>query len=265
VDADRRTTTNRCIQVLAADGSVDAEAIFLSFGANSATVNWSNAPASAYLVTAIIFGGTDMVADVGVFDVNGTDGGSTSVNLSPSDHKMVILAMSDIPSNDMRVNGANLGFGVACWDGTTIQQAAFTYQDVHGSATGDARGGTIHTRAMTVGSGTAFLYHIELTGFTTTNFDATTRSVTGTDGSDDCCYLHLGFPANYDTAIIGITTPTVAGQASFTGFGHQPQFVLMGLTYQATENSYTLNAYPGARWLAPITQSEEGSIKVSVP
>jgi hypothetical protein len=65
------TTANRILTIYdgTADSGVEATADFVSFGADGVTIDWTDAPVSAFLITAIFFAGTDLSANVGRQDL----------------------------------------------------------------------------------------------------------------------------------------------------------------------------------------------------
>lgn len=62
-DSHRRMTNDECVMLLdPADGTIDGEADFVSFIEDGVRINWGDAPAAAYLLTVVLFAGTDLSA-----------------------------------------------------------------------------------------------------------------------------------------------------------------------------------------------------------
>jgi hypothetical protein len=62
-----RKSNTKCISFLRQDGVLSGEADFTSFGVGGVTVTWSSFPSATFLVTVILFAGTDLSAYAGDF------------------------------------------------------------------------------------------------------------------------------------------------------------------------------------------------------
>lgn len=73
-NANQTTTADRILNIFdgTADSVVEATADFVSFGTDNCVINWTDAPASAFLLTAVAYSGTDLSVIVGRQDLGNT-------------------------------------------------------------------------------------------------------------------------------------------------------------------------------------------------
>jgi hypothetical protein len=104
------TTANRILTIY--DGTaadvVDATANFDSFISNGVRIDWTNAPASAFLVTAIFFAGTDLTANVGTADLGNLADAAIDITTVGLEADIVITALTEDTS--AQGSGWSMGF-----------------------------------------------------------------------------------------------------------------------------------------------------------
>lgn len=139
--ASRRDIQNdQLITIRNAAGGLDAEADFVSFLSDAGSgagvrINWSNAPAAAYLLTVTLFAANDALA--GTYAAGGSNGATTTVTPGfPSD--LILGAYNGMQVNNLDVSDARISIG-AC-DGSLSQGnvAYFDNEPVGTSAVGGA-------------------------------------------------------------------------------------------------------------------------------
>jgi hypothetical protein len=128
----RRNTTARCIIFIAdSAGSIESEAQFNSADADGFTLDWINAPGSAWLIHYLAIGGTTVTgAKAGVFNSSGSTGAQavTGVGFEP-DFLLLASELSGVDSTNIH----NLfGFGMAS---SSSARAALAIRDRSGETT----------------------------------------------------------------------------------------------------------------------------------
>jgi len=109
-DCTRRTISDECIVVMnPADGEVEAEADFSEFHAGGSEVNWGDAPAAAYLMTALYFAGFDNV-DLQKVDMAAGSPQTVTVGFEAD---IVLLVSTNGGNSDLLHINSELGMGLA--------------------------------------------------------------------------------------------------------------------------------------------------------
>jgi hypothetical protein len=192
-------------------------------------LNVATAPASAYLVTVVLLGGSGVsnayastFTTPAVIDT-GTD--VTDPGFLPS--LVFVTCYADNPIDDTNDANAYINFGVALASGT---QYSVNWYDVSGVATTDviASVGSL-TVAREVNNSVG--QEVELGSFDASGFTATTRA-----NADDTACGYLAVRLNGLTAsLVAIDTPIATGTWVVSGLGITPQF---GMLLQNSMASY---------------------------
>jgi hypothetical protein len=112
----RRAVSDECIMKLfGTSTNVDGEADFVSFIANGVRINWGNAPALGYLLTVVLFAGTDLTAKAGTFTV-GNEDVPTDVNTVGFEPDVLLTASVALGFTDAGSTFALLSHGVVTND-----------------------------------------------------------------------------------------------------------------------------------------------------
>lgn len=241
-DTYQRWVNDKCIQIInPADGSIDGDADFDSFITNGVRINWGNAPGSAYLMTVVLFGGTDLSVHAGSFDVQNVVDTTTDITDPGFEPDLLIVAANTgQPNPDTIQSQSELSLGVVHNDGVGgITQRGLWINSRDNQATGEVASiliddGAIAERAPSDGDPD---WYGEFGVFDANGFSCTTRDAGG--NNRDIHYLALNFNGVVDSWVGNYTTPTSAGNDGETGPGFTPQFVyLLGTHAEAIDTAY---------------------------
>jgi hypothetical protein len=254
------SNTTRCLVILDGTGAQtnDGVADFDSFSANSVTVNWSNAPTSAYLITVVLFAGADLSAYAGSVGLGNTTNNAVDVT-GPGFEPDVVIATGVLASTSAME--PSLGFVHNDRAGTITQRAVW-FNDNEAATTAcylltEDRGGIVDA----VGTSGALDFYGEFSTFDASGFTVTTRS--GGANSQNLFYLALKLDAATSAKVYTYTTPTSTGAASDTGAGFTPQAVLYITTLaEAAQTGYT-DSLAGTFGLAVIDADDQSSTTIS--
>jgi hypothetical protein len=204
------------------DGSSDGEAEFSSFITNGIRINWIDEPASAYLITVVLFAGTDLSAHANNVAIGNTTDLETNCEQPGFEPDVIFTAHQRYEADSSACINNLFQVGLVHWDGVSV----VTQRAMNGWVR-DQRV-TTECRAKTRND-----YGIEHLGdwwgeflnFDASGFSMITRNAGGNNSY--LKYLALSFGGAVDSKIGTHTTPTSTGNDSETGPGFTPQFVLM--------------------------------------
>jgi hypothetical protein len=227
-NANNYSTDANCIAVLTGAGALDGLADFVSFGSNTVTVNWTDAPASAYLVYIMAYAGAGAV-DVGIFDPATATAGTVDVTALGTSASVVIGANTSRTQvwTETPTTHYQAGLSLYTFDGTTALNHYYykTERDAQASAlvntefsTGNFGLDSAHNPGSATGS-IALSNHAS--GFTVTTTTATTFSTT------QFGYLALSLPAGIVAKVGTFSTKTTTGSQGYTDPGFTPQALLL--------------------------------------
>ncbi len=247
------------------NGTTLAEAAFSAFITDGVRINWTTVD-SAFLVTCILLGGSDLSIYAGHAAVPTTASSSTDVTDPGFEPDIVLVATSDGIAIDS-ANGASWNensFGVVHNDGggTITNRGIFDqYQDSVTTTNPSAYYSATYCLGDLNTTGGTTQWEASLTAFDSSGFSITT-SGTGGATSTDAIYLALKF-ANHSSGVITHTTPTSTGNDAETGFGFTPQFVMMGMGFHEAVDTGYENANAGPFGFSAFTASAEFSNTVA--
>lgn len=213
-------TNSGCILLLESSaGGIDGEASFDSWITDGLRVNWSDAPISGVLVTAVLINGTDLTAYVGDFTSDATTGNSvdiTAPNFEPD--QLILLAAGPITSYNTSISDMHINVGFID-NGPSIVQCSANEFSNDGATLGDTRDNisSIYGASIVIGS------DIEISGFDSQGFSAFTRTVAG---GFKYPYLALAYSGAVSHWVGIIDSPTATGLQSVIAPGIKPQFVM---------------------------------------
>jgi hypothetical protein len=241
-DTDRRGATDAVIMLLnEGDTNVDGEASFDSWITDGVRIDWTNAPAGAYLVTVILFGGDDLSAKCGTATAVSPDGKTTDVDVGfvPD---VVLFFCNGTSLNDTTSwsNPHNFGFA--------INKAAIVNRGL-AAVSGDNLS-TTHTRSRVHDNlavvnlnpaDNTLSRGIEVTDFINTPVNGFEMTLRVGDGpfSLTTAYLALKFDGAVDFSAFTIDTPVATGNQSISTPGFKPQLVILGTSQCTAVNSST--------------------------
>ena len=252
-DADNQSATDECIMLLAADGTIDGEANWVSFGADAVTVNWANAPAAAVLVTVILLGGADLSVDVGTISLT-TENGTT--NATPGFVADLVLTAYSIDDFDDAVNvHARLSFGAAT-AGITQRALSWGSRDAQASAAAILLLSTDRCAEELRFVGSTVQSSAEITSLTAgagaNEIVFTTRDGDGT--GDGVGYLALELDGQ--SAWVGsVASPADGADWDSENVAFTPQIVGLGLSMLTSEDAISTSGAAGSVGMAVATKA----------
>jgi len=248
-DTGRRVSDAALIQTLGtADETLVGSATFVSFSADTLTINVGAAPATAVLLEVWLFYGDDLQAAVGTLAASATV--DTEVTASGLAFRPRVLfglgGIGGFTPASAAASRITFGYGSINTDGTVQGQAGCVWYDRDRPSTATANGlghrsDSFLQRITVAGTTVTEEARYEITGGTSDGFKVTTRA--GSLG------INIGYLALYTaTSRAWVGVPTIAtsatGNKSITSPGWRPQ-VLFGIgttllannTYAATTES----------------------------
>lgn len=253
-DGHRRAMTDECVLILL-DGSrnPDGEANFKEFITNGVRITWGNACASAWLLTAIFFAGTDLSAkadvkpgmvqdatsnieDVG-FEPDVLLTGSNGDTIDDSNSNQCVLAHGVVTNTDPLFQAS---WGFTAWEGVGTTAITSEITDNYGLI-------QVFEEALT--------YGLEFSAFDALGFSVTARLASA--AADDFAYLALGFGGAVDVWAGIVDTPTDTGNQSQTGAGFTPQAVICGVTQMPAIDTLYTDANAGSVGVSAFDADDE--------
>lgn len=221
-DSWRENDTAACIHTITdATGAADGVADFVSFDSDGFTINWSNAPASAWIVHYLVIGGSDVSAKALTFDQPAAVGAQalTGAGFKPK----ALLACHVFAGSSGVHNSMGLGFATS----TTVNESvSMFHRDRDAVATTDHASVQLTDRCITGISSTAatVLSEAKVASWdadgATMNWVATPGIGTGLVG-----YLFLGGTAKY---MAGADEQRTSTGTKLTPVGMAPAGVIVG-------------------------------------
>ena len=236
----KTTDSDRCIRLnTPSTDTIDGEAEFIAFIANGVRINWLNAPSSAWLLTVVLFAGTDLSAHAGYAGLGNTVDLTTDIT-APGFEPDIVLTAGQRTAIDS---------GNAHWwpsigivhndDGITQHSYGNLFYDNVATSSQLARY-TESYGILEVAAGANLDWGGEFGTFDANGFSVTTR-INGANNST-MFYLALNFNSAVDAWVGTHTTPTSTGNDSETNPGFKPQIVIQGLSLvEAVDTGYSDN------------------------
>jgi hypothetical protein len=243
-DTGRIGASDECILFLDQTGAIDGEANISSFGVGSVTVNWGNLPASAWLITVVLFAVDN--AEAGTFDPSDSIGGT--VTITPSFQSTLIFgAQQRNLFDDTHRDSAAIGFGVC---DENLNQGSHSWNSAN--ATGSTQA-TYRVRNDAFLDDVTDDLWLEITSITATQFVVTTRNATR-------AALRVGYLAldtgDRNTFIDNVAIPNSTGDNDYNvGFASQIAGFCLGLA-EADNTIYT-NSLANGYGVSAFTENDE--------
>ena len=256
-DTGRRIVSDECVVKLnTGDANIDGEADFDSFISNGVRIDWTNAPASAHLLTVILFAGTDLSAQAGTFTMPDSVDGTVDVNTVGFEPDVVLSATTGLSAFDASDDTWMIGHGVAL-NTSPVQQYAVGFWSQDAWASGYTSGHiTDDYGVVSVDwDGTLTGWGGEFGSFDADGFSVTQRLGAG---ANYVGFLALAFASAVGFSAGIIDSPTSTGNQSITDPGFTPQAVYVGLTQmQAINTAYSGSDQAGAKGIAVFDDDDE--------
>ena len=215
----QRADTTDILYYADQDGTTTGRVQFSAWITDGVRLNWSVAPASAYQVSCTLFGGSGVTnAYVNTVATPGTVDTSTTVNTVGFQPDVVIGVISgDGTYNDSNQSQGDISVGYAI-NGSS--QKGMSWLDVTGLTTTSIVERNLSNRIGRSSNGTQ---QVEIQNFTSSGFDATTRT-TGTAAT--LGYLALKLNGISATGL-AIDSPTATGSQAITSITGTPQWGML--------------------------------------
>lgn len=229
-----------CIAIFGSSDTIDAEADFVSFGENQVTINWTNAPSSAYLIYIMAFTGTEAV-DVATFNPS-TSAGSINVTGLGTSANVVIGSMTGSSFGFTEVVNSQYQAGISfyTYNGLTERTAMLYAGERDGRSPTEK---SMYWSESRFGVGASHNFGSS-TGYITLSNHASGFTVTtvtgGTYNGNQFGYIALALPAGIEAyaAHLDSKGTTGAGTQAVTDPNFTPQAILMLSSYfDKAENS----------------------------
>lgn len=225
IRSDQDTTANRILTIYdgTSDSVVEATANFVSFGADGVTIDWTDAPASAFLITAKFFAGTDLTANVGRQDLGNTADALIDITTIGFEADDVVTFWNH------SVDQGNLSIGVVHNDRAgTVTQRCIAHSNRSGFSSSTTwavmREGDCIAKMLSTGG-------LDFNG-AAGSFDSSGFSVqlgnARTPANSDIAWLALRYGASpvVSSKVYTYSTPTGAGSNTDSNPGFETQFVM---------------------------------------
>jgi hypothetical protein len=239
------TTADRILTIHdgAADSVVDAQASFVSFGADQAVINWTDAPSVAYLLTVVAFAGSDLSAIVGRQDLGNT-ADALIANTAVGFEADVVMTFWN-----HTLDGGGMGIGFAHNDRAgTVTQRSVTINSRHNFGTRQAAAMSVDGAAISklIPSSGAFDYGGVLTSFDSSGWDVQLTNARAPANADYAYLaLRLGTSPVVSVKVYAYSTPTATGSHTDSSPGFTPQFIMYLMNRAAATNTQETDADGG--------------------
>jgi len=188
---------------------------------------------AAYLLTVVLFNGSDLSAYVSSFNISTTQDAEvdiTGVGFTPD---LTLFSAAATISADSTGNTAQMSFGMMGWDGATIDQRMYGLYYRDNVSTTTTRTVLYNNRIWRGLFGNTDA--AEVTDVGADGFSVTTKEQSGQ--TTNINFLCLNFNGVAQHWLGSVTPPTTVSEVSETGPGFKPQFVFSYIGLAQTENS----------------------------
>lgn len=258
-DTDTAATTDsdKCIRLNTAGGpTVDGEAEFTAFITDGVRINWTNAPSAAWLLTVVLFGGTDLAAHANNVALGNSLDNAVDVTAPGFEPTLVIAVCQGGLGMDANATSLQHSMGVV-HNGAGISQRSVGFRHSNGASEGSPDGRCTETYGILQVTTSATLdWGGEFGTFDGSGFTVTTR-IAGAN-STSLMYLALRLGGSESGWVGTVDTPTSPGDDSETGPGFEPQLVLqIGSHMEAIDTAYNSSPLAGALGLGAFSTNNE--------
>ncbi len=248
-----------CIKGYDGDTTLLFDADFVSFGADTVTINWATAPASAWFLTVVTFSGSGVSAHANFKDVLNTV--DLEINVTDPGFEPDILFTAFANSFDPGTGTHGIsGYGIVHSDGAggVVQRSTHFYeQNARVTTRASSRNSTLG--GIVQGAGTTLDNYIEYKNFDSSGFSMFSRINGGNNREHQ--YLALSFGGEVSSWVGTYWTPTSPGEDSEAGPGFKPQFLFTWNSFMETidaDHNYD-SGLGGQRGMSAITEASQFS------
>lgn len=243
-DTGRRATDAACVLIQSnSSNSADGQASFVSMSATEVVINWTNAPAAAYLMTVVAYDCEDAYITTTTLPTS-TGTPITITTGFEFDGLFVASILRSVPGGG---GDAKFSYGMASYDGTTVSQRGMLWAaDSAASPTAAGAQCRIGLIGGEVNDTTGVLIRgIQIDTVTATGFNVTANT-TGFAANTYASFLALRF-ATARVYVSGDASPTITGNQSNSSPGFQPAFIEAIATLVTTSDTAAADAQTDAR------------------
>jgi len=270
-DSDNLATTStkhwyendEVIQVYDGSDTLICEADFTSWLTDGVQINWATAPGSAYLLTVILFAGSDLSAHVNYAQISATVDTPTDVTDPGFEPDVVIAITSGQLWPAQTGDNAEFSLGFVHNDGASgITQRSANWMLRDGLATTDVKSYVEDSGGAQQCSwfGNAQTLYVDFEDFDSGGFSITPRTA---GGNRRIAYLALSMGGAVSSWVGTYSTPTSTGSDSETGPAFTPQAVLALGTMMESFDSFDATALSGARMVAAWDANDQYAVSAN--
>ena len=258
-DTDTAATTDsdKCVRInTAGTPTVDGEAEFTAFITDGVRINWTNAPSAAWLLTVVLFGGTDLSAHANNVALGDSLDNAVDVTAPGFEPTLLIAVCQGGLGMDDNATSLQHSIGVI-HNGGGVSQRSVGFRHPNGAAEGQPDGRCTETYGiLQITSAAALDWGGEFGTFDGSGFTVTTR-IAGAN-STSLMYLALRLGGSESGWVGTVDTPTSPGDDAETGPGFEPQLVLqIGTHMEAVDTAYNSSPLAGALGLSAFSPDNE--------
>lgn len=221
------TDDDAVIRFYSADGStVVGNATWSAWATDGVTINWSTAPATGFLITCLLVGGSG-VSNAYVNSVTSTTTQDTSTTVTGVGFQTDVLITvssngASIPSSNNRA-ALNIGAVVRNAGGNPHPQMNLGTMDASPAATNTMSGNLWTNRVLRLGI--TSIEELEVTTFGSDGFDVTVRNASPASAMR-LSYLALKLNG-LGATLLALNSPTTGTSYSISGVGFTSQLVML--------------------------------------
>lgn len=227
---------------------------FNAWLSNGVRIDVVSAPSSAYLTHFVIFGGSDISADVGTFQANASIDGTTDVTSVGFEADVVLFSSTRLSSFPQDINQRIHTMGVAINDGSSTQGAIGWHAEDNANPTSvNAATSTLYAAQQVDDGGLDTA--IQIGSWDASGFTATTKVV---GNAAQYAYLALKF-TSANIALVDYSTPTSTGD-DFVSIGFQPLFAMILGTLAQAYDTNEADSDGGSMMISTLTADAQYTI-----
>ena len=252
------TDSDRCIRInIPGSGpAIDGEAEFTAFITDGVRINWLNAPSAAWLLTVVLFGGSDLSAHADNIALGDSVDNAVDVTDPGFEPTLVITASQGRLGMDSNATFWFASFGGVHNNGGVTQRSASFYRP-NGAASGSPSSRCTESYGLMESSTAGALdWGGEFGSFDGSGFTVTTRNAGANNTS--MMYLALRLAGTEAGWVDTVDTPTSPGNDTESGPSFTPQIVYqIGTHMEAIDTAYNSSPLAGVIGLGAFTDSAE--------
>lgn len=235
-----------------ADSATEGYADFSTWITDGVRINWGNAPVSAFLLNASLFGGSDLSAAAGITGLGNTTDLATDITAVGFEADVVICVLA----GDIANGEVSIGFIHNDRAGTVTQRVA-SIRSRSARLTMEMMGMMRNDACIMQQGNTAVDWWGEASTFDSSGFTITTRNAGANNLSIAWLALRFGASPVVSSKVYTFSTPTGTGDNTDTGLGAEPQAVFYVPCLHEAANTFDASGLSGSLGLSVITAAAQ--------